>query len=187
MLTDFGKVEYEAAWLEQKLEEYLVSENPLLLLASKIDMRDWPDQLYLCKYLISKDFPFNAIIYSKELASRYCGEGFGGKTDANPTSTRNYQELARSLKRALGNPEYLQEETVKFVLNDGIVVLQHEHHNRQKCDDNAFSVSWGGGDLTTCPPIVKNPEKMYEPDAIVWGREDCIYALNAIIKEGKLF
>jgi len=86
----------------------------------------------------------------------------------------------------LGNPQYLREEVIRFALQDGIVTIRHEHQQREVCGDNAFAVSWGGGDLSACPCVVQNQETRYDREGIVRGRKECLYALKAVIKGGGL-
>jgi len=190
IITDFGKVKYEPSWLEQKLEECLVSENHVLPPARKIDMSDWPHKLHTCRYLVDSRSPFDAVIYNKELITEYYHKKLIGEHDISLARVQNSDDMVQTLARILENPEYLQEEVIRFVPADGIIILHHNHHGRKTCDDcddNAFSVSWGGGDLSTCPPVVWHQEKRYDREGTVLGREECMYALNRVIKEGGLF
>ena len=187
VLTDFGKIEYKAAWLEQKLEEYVVSEKHLLPHAKNIDMSAWPRKVHLCRYLIDSQSPFDAVIYSKELITEYYNKKLIGEEDTSLASMQNSEDMVRTLRQILENPKYLQEEVIKFVLDDGVVILRHEHNARETCEDSGFTVSWGGGDLSTCPRVVRNQEKGYDQEGTVIGREECIHALRAVVKEGGLF
>jgi hypothetical protein len=190
VFTDFGKVEYEPAWLEQKLEEYLASEGHLLALARKIDMSDWPCKVHMCRYLIGSQHPFDAVIYNKELVTEHYNKKLIGEDDISLATVDSCDDMVKSLKKILENPEYLQEEVTRFVLVDGIVTLRHEHRGRKTCDtcdESGFTVSWGGGDLSTCPCVVRDEEKRYHREGTVRGRAECIYALNAVMKEGGLF
>lgn len=186
IVTGQGKVEYVPSWLERKLEEFLAPDGQVVLTGARTDMRDWPEKFYLCKYSVGEDLPFNAIIYRKILSSGY-SENFMDATGTNQASTTpKAQPSLITLRRAMSNPMYLQKEELKFVLSDGVVVLEHEHYNRIRCKDDLFRVSWEG-DLTVCPPLVKDEDKMTYPEGAIRGREKCIYALDAIIRQGGLF
>jgi len=185
ILTGFGRVEYEPSWLEQRLEEELASESQLLLPERRIDMRDWPEKLYLCGYRVSPQAPFQAVIYSKEVVTG-C---YRNKLIERPTeqvALQNSDDIVKILEQSLGKSRYLREEGIRFLLQDGIVTIRHEHHRREVCDDNAFSVEWGGGDLSACPCVVRNRETKYDREGIVQGRQECIYALKTVIKAGGL-
>jgi hypothetical protein len=185
--TDFGIIEYEPAWLEQKLEEYLISEQHPLPAARRIDMSDWPRRAHLCRYLIGSEFPFDAVIYNKELDTEYHYRKRFVHDDISLAAVEDSDNIVKTLAQILGSPKYLREEVVRFVLVDGVVILRHEHNGREICDDNAFSVSWGGGDLSTCPRVVRDQDKRYDREGTVLGKEECLYALNAVVKEGGLF
>jgi len=57
-------VEYKAICLEQKLKEYLALENHFLPPAEKSDMSDWSKKVYLCRYLVDSQSPFDLVIYN---------------------------------------------------------------------------------------------------------------------------
>lgn len=185
VITDFGKVEYEPAWLEEKLEKELALERQLILPESRLDMRDWPDKVYLCRYRVSSQAPFQAVIYSKETITEHYQNRPISKKPTEQTAIES-DDVIKILKETLGNPQYLLEEVIRFALQDGIVTIRHEHQQREVCDDNAFTVLWGGGDLSACPCVVQDQKTRYDREGIVRGRKECLYALKAVIKGGGL-
>ena len=172
--TAYGKVAYEPPLLERKLEEGLFSEQLVRLPpATGLDLRGFPPRVAVSRHIFARYAPFDAVLYSKGLVLHGAGNG--------PAAPRT--GVLEALERALSDLQYLEEELIRFVLEDGLVTLSHNHGFRKDCVDECFSVRWGGGDLSTCPGVAR---EVYDMEGSVLGREECLYALDAVLKEGGL-
>lgn len=177
VVTPFGRSVYKPAWLEGKLEEYMLSAARIPLPdPAGVDLSDFPQTAGLCRYIIASHRPFDGVIYTKELA----WDGLMRPPDL----TRPNAALA--LAESLSDPNCLRVEAVQFILGDGLIMLSHGHHGNRRCEDEEFALRWGGGELSTCPVVALDPATRYQTEGCVLGRDECLHALEVVVRDGGL-